>query len=168
MSDGFDHRPPAYHTHAETSPSSDATIPSVYTPRHTSIDLTEAQPSPPEASKELPPSRSPQHDQPTIIDFGDSLKCDEEAANTYITPIPSRSWELINKIAVWLMIVLLLVWAGFIIHKLVRTADYTFPSKQGLRVSDGMSGSEGAITQTTTGWDSQSPSVVSIVDHRGQ
>jgi hypothetical protein len=118
MSDGSDHRPPAYHPHAETSPSSEAAIPSVHIPRHTSIDRTAAQSSPPEASKDLPPSRPPPRDQFTIIDTEDSLKVDEEAANDSFTPIPRWSWRSKKKFAFWLMVALLAIVLGALLIEL--------------------------------------------------
>ena len=153
MSDESNHPLPAYHTHAETLPSSEATIPSVCTPQHTSIDLTEAQSSPPEASKDLPPSRPPQHDQFTIIDGEEPWKRDEEAANTSITPKPSRSWKSKEKYALCLMLALSTAVAVIFIPEFARTAHYANPMEEGPRVSHIVSGSGETITQTTTRLD---------------
>jgi hypothetical protein len=111
---------------------------SIHTPRHTSIDLIEARSSPPEASKDLPPSSPPQYEQLTIIGIGESSKVDEEAANTSLTPIPRQSWKSKTEIAVCLMVALLIFLGGALFFELSRRAHYAYPSKQGPRVSESM------------------------------
>ncbi|KAH0289447.1 hypothetical protein M436DRAFT_82563 [Aureobasidium namibiae CBS 147.97] len=80
--------PPAYTTHADIPPSSEATTAPAYTPRYTPTEQAESQSPTPRASRNLPPSRPLQRtdrleltNQPPTSDT-DRTERDEEAGNT--------------------------------------------------------------------------------------
>lgn len=88
--------PPAYPTHTDIPPSSEATTAPAYTPRYTSTDQAEAQAPSLRASRTLPPSRPLQRsdrleltNRAPPINIGQSSERDEEASNTSTTSTTS-------------------------------------------------------------------------------
>jgi len=81
--------PPAYSTHTDIPPSSKATTAPAYTPRYTLTEQAESQSPPPQASRNLPPSRPLQRsdrleltNQLPTSNTGQTSERDEEANNT--------------------------------------------------------------------------------------
>lgn len=81
--------PPAYPTHTDISPSSDATTAPAYTPQYTSTGKAESQSQPSRASRNLPPSRPHQRpdrleltNQSVTINTGRTSERDVESGDT--------------------------------------------------------------------------------------
>jgi hypothetical protein len=161
--------PPAYPTPTHMPPSSETATAPNYTPLYTSTGQAEAQASPHQASRNLPPSRPLEcsdllghTNQSTTINIGRPSERDEEAANASTSPANHPDPDARTKAAGTLCCLFFLLIVITMIASAAFLKDDAAALEENSRVLDRMFESRKTVTETVTRWDSRLAGTVTV------